>query len=144
MDSQGSSLVFSSHVVYVQLVQLFYWNDAGIIILLPFIVILSLITLSFLSDPHSCRSFSTPSLIHGQLHNMYSDSFLRCSSSVVTDLFSSVVMQYGISMHDLISFMIMFIASISSSSLFVSWVWPDSQSAVNSCGADLYRIHMLY
>ena len=62
--------------------------------------ILLFIAISSLNVQYGCRSFCTSALTVGQPCNTYSDSKLRCSSSMVTDLISSPVMQSGMSMHD--------------------------------------------
>ena len=62
--------------------------------------------------------------------------------SVVTDLISIAVMQSGMSVHDSMAFMIMFITSISSIS--VLWLRLYSQSARNNYDLGLYSILMLH
>ena len=114
----------------------FAWNDGGIM-LLPFMAIPSNITISSLNDHYVCRSFCTLALVGGQSCNTYSDSMLRFSSSVVTDLISSVVIQSGISMDDCRTFMDMFFPSISLSVLVLL-------SCLDRCDLDLHSIHMLY
>ena len=94
MDSCGCILVFSIHMWLMwSWFRAFSWSDAGIIILLPFIVVLSFIVISSLSYQYGCRSFCTSDLFDGQPYNIYSDSLLRYFSSVVTGIISSAVMQ---------------------------------------------------
>ena len=92
---------------------------------------------------YGCTCFCASTLIEGQPCNMYSDSLLRSSFSVVDDLISSAVMLSGLSMHVSSALMVMFILGISSS-LFVSWLCLGSQSTMNSCGLGLYRTLIMY
>ena len=62
---------------------------------------------------------------------------------LVTDIISSAVMQSGMCIHDSVIFMVMFISGISSS-LFVLWLYSESQFNMKSCSLDLYSILMLY
>ena len=113
---------------------LFLPGMTGIIILLPinsnsinyrnFIsewpdmaVVLSVLQLSMMASPH----------------NAYSDSVLRCSSSIVADLISSaVIAQSGMSMHDSygiyshVYYQDFCFSTRISSFLFVSWLCLDS------------------
>ena len=100
-DSHASSLVFFITLSYMcSCFSTFPWCDTGIIIFVPFKAILSIITISSLNNQYSYRSFCTLAFTDGQAQNTYSDSMLRCSLSIVADLISSTVMQFGMSMHD--------------------------------------------
>ena len=77
MDSCACSLVLSMPMWFMySWFNTFHWSDPDIIILLPFIVIPSVITISYLHDHYCCRSFCTLPLIDDQLCKTYSDSML--------------------------------------------------------------------
>ena len=64
---------------------------------------------------------------------------LKYSSSSVTSLISSDVMQPGMSINDSIALMVIQMSHISLS-LFGLWLYQDSQSAINSCGPGFHSI----
>ena len=68
---------------------------------------------------------------------MISDSMHMCSLSSIVILIFSAVIQSGMSMQKPIVLIVMHIPGISSC-LFVEWLCLDSQSAMNTCGPDLY------
>ena len=116
MDLYTHSLIFSMPIWFMcSWFSTFPWNAAGIIILLFFMAILSIIAIWSLNYQYDCSSFCTSALVDGQPYNTYSDHMLQCSSSIVIDIISSAVMQSGMSIHDPMAFMVMFIPSISSS-----------------------------
>ena len=51
-----------------------------------------------------------------------SDSMLRYSSSIVAGLVSSAVLKYGMSVHDPMTYMVMYIPSISLSLFFILYL----------------------
>ena len=65
-----------------------------------------------------------------------------CSSSIVVALISSSIMQYGMSVHDSTALIVMHMPIISSS-LFVSQMYLDSQSAVNSCALAFTQLYVV-
>ena len=73
-------------------------SDAGAIILLSFMAIPSMITISSLYDQYGCSTFCTSAFVYGQPYNTYSESIPTWSSSGAANLISSDVMQSGISM----------------------------------------------
>ena len=84
-------------------------SDAGITILLPIIVILSVITILSLNYLYGSRSFCTSALINGQ-PKIFSDRVIRYFSSVVADLTLSAIMQSGMAMHDPMVFIVRLIS----------------------------------
>ena len=88
-------------------------------------------------------SFCTSALVNGQQQSTPSDTMHMCPSSTVAIYISSVVMQSGMFVPDSIMLMVMHMPGICSS-LFVSWLCLDSQSAMNSCGPGLYSIFRLH
>ena len=113
------------------------------IILPPFMAFPSLIAVSSLNYLYGCCSFCTSTFVDGQLWTTCSDRIPKCSSSSITILISSALMQSGMAIHNSIALMIMPIPDISSYP-FVLQLCLHSQSAMNSCGPGLYSILMLY
>ena len=85
------------------------------IIPLPSIIIPSMITISSLNGQYGFRSFCTSAFVKGQPCSMSSDSMPGCSSSSVAILISSSIIQFHVSVHDSIAFMVMHMPGISSS-----------------------------
>ena len=116
---------------------------AGTIIVLPFMVIPSITAILSLNDQHDYSSFCTSAPADEQPHNTYSDSISKFSLTIIANLISSAVMQFGVSVPDSIAFMVMLIPGISTS-LFFSRLCLDSQAAMKSCGPGLHRTLLLY
>ena len=132
-----------AHIIHVQLVEHFPWSEAGIIIiLLPFMVIPSIIAISSLNNQYGYISFCSSAFTDGHACNTYYDNMHRCSSSMVTDLISPALMYSGMPMYDSMAFMAIFTPSISLS-VFVVWLYLDSQSSMKSCCLVLDGIPML-
>ena len=106
-------------------------------------VIPSMIAISSLNKHYSCSSLFYFGFVDGQPWSTCSDRKLRCSSSRVAPHISSAAMKSGMSMQNSIALMVMHIAGISSS-LFVSWLCLDIQSAMNSCEPGLCSFIILY
>ena len=68
---------------------------------------------------------------------------MKWSSSSVTSLISSAVMQSWMSVHDSVALMVMCMPGISSP-LFASLLCLDSQSVMNICGYGLHSILIFY
>ena len=100
--------------------------------------ILSITTISSMNDQYGYRSLCTSPLIHCQSHNTYSDGTLKCSSFIVADLVSSVVLQSCMSVHDCMVLMVRFIPGISSSLLSQGCVWT-----ANSLGTAVVSVCMV-
>ena len=96
----------------------------GIIIVLPFIAIPSMIAISSMNDQYFCSSFCTFSFCQWPAMNAHSDSMPRCTSPSFAPLIFSAVMEYGRSMYDSIAFMMIHMPHISLS-LSVSWLCLD-------------------
>ena len=106
-------------MIHVQLVQHFSLECCWYYYFsLPFLVIFSIITISSLNDQCVCKSCK---FIDGLPCNTYSDSTLRCSSSLLADLIFSAVMQSSMSMNNSKPFIILLILGICSS-LFNLWL----------------------
>ena len=120
----------------------FSCNATGTMIILPFIAVPSMIATSSLNDQYGCSSFCTSAFVNGLPWSTDFDSMPQCSSSSVTLLISSAVMKSGMTMNDSIAFIVMHMPGIFSS-LFISWLILDSQSAMNNCGPGFHSIPML-
>ena len=95
-----------SYLVLLQLFNAFSCSAAGIIIILPFIAIPSMIAISCLNDQYGCRCLCTSALIDSQLWSMNSDSMPMCLLSIIANLISSAIMQSGMSVHDSIDLIV--------------------------------------
>ena len=77
----------------VQLFSAFSCTAAGIIIVLSFIAMLSMIVMSSLSDQYGCRTFYTSAVIDGQPQSTSSDNIVVHFTYTVAIHISSAVMQ---------------------------------------------------
>ena len=137
MDSYTSNLVFSMPMwLWCSCFSAFSLDDAGTIILLPFMAILSIIAISFSEWPGWLQFLLDLILCRWPAASNYSDRILKCSLPSIANLISSAFMQSGMLMHDSIVLIAMHIYGYSLS-LFVSWLCLDSQSVMNSCGSGL-------
>ena len=97
-------------------------STMGIFIQLPFITVTSMIAISSLNDQYACRSFCISALVDGQPQSSSSDSMPMCSSSSITILISSALMQSSMSMHDSVEVMVIHMPGISSSLFGCVWI----------------------
>ena len=111
--------------------QLFSSGVAGIIIILSFIEMPSMIVISSLNNQYGCRSFCTSALVSGQLQSIHSGSMPKHLSPSVDILISSAVLQSGISKHEFMALMVIHMSEFLC--LFVSRLSLDSQSVMNNC-----------
>ena len=99
-----------------------------------------MLAISSLNDWFGCNFFCTSAFLDGQPYSAWSDRIPRCSSTRVTILISSVVMQSGVAVHDIDGYG-------HTRYFFISvcpWLCLDSQSAMNSYSPGLYSILILY
>ena len=144
MNSYASSLVFSITMWFrCSCFSAFSCSTAGIIILLPFIAILSMIVIPSVNDQYGYRSFCISALVSGQSWNKRHNNMPMCSLSSIANLISFAFMQFGMSVHDSIALMLMHIPRMSSS-LLVLRLCLEIQSAMNSYGPDFYSFPTLY
>ena len=144
MDLFASSLVFSiSMCFWCSCLSALPCSTVGIIVLLPFTAMQSMIAVSTLNDQYGSRSFCTSALVDGKLWSMRSESMLTCLSSSVAIPISFAVMQSSMSVHDIVALMVTQMPGILSSH-FGFWLCLDSQPVMNRCCSVLYGILMWY
>ena len=131
--------LFCAHVIYWQLFSVCSSSDSSTNILLPLMAVPSMLAISLWMT--SSSSFSVP-------QHLFMDS---CIVPVVPGC---------LGIHHLVLLALFLLLSCSLACLYmtvalmlmympgflvsVSWLFPDSQSAMNSCGPGLYSIFMLY
>ena len=120
-----------------------FCNWKGIIILLSFITMPSIIANSFLTDQCCLMLRYTSSFLCSQPCIMYAFSSCRCASSHVVAYKSSMDVHTGVFAKVLIAFTFTLIPVISWS-LFSVWLLQDSLSTMYMSGPDLYMTYTLY
>ena len=124
MVSCASGLIFSMSTCLICCCSsAFFCSDVGIIIVLLFMVILSIIAILSLKDQYRCTSFWTSALVAGEPCSILFDSMPMDSSSMVVSLISSALLQSRIFVHAYITFMLMPILGISLFCLFHGCAW---------------------
>ena len=119
IDLCASSLVFSIPLwIRGSCFSVLSYSIAGIIIILLFTAIPSMVAVSSVNDQYGCRYFCTSALVDGRPCSVSSTSMSMCSSSIIAILTSSAVRKSSMSMHDTVVLMAMHMPGISSS-LFV-------------------------
>ena len=89
-----------AHVIKCSCFSALSCSASGIIFLMPFIAMPSMIAVSSPNDQYCCSSFCTSALVDGQPLRVISNSMPMCLSSSVSILIFSPVMQSDMSMHD--------------------------------------------
>ena len=111
----------------------FFYSNAGIPHLLPFIVIPPITAILSLKDHYGCIPFRISAFAQVKPYNVYFDNIAMCSSSRVASHISSAVRHSRMFVHVSITFMVIFIPGISSSLFSLGLRLPPAVCDLLSC-----------
>ena len=118
-----------------------FCNWKGIIILVPFVAMPSIITNSFLIGQYCLMLCSTSSLLHGLPCIIYSFCSCSCAFSHIAYCMSSIGTHTGMFIEVLMALMFIVIPSVSWLSVWLLW---ESLSMMYMPGPGLYMMYTLY